>query len=141
MMIKIRVIKVILKRKFTCIYPGTHINFSVFVIQLAHGADPFLRNQEGQTPVELASADDVRSLLQDAMASQNVPTTSASTALSFMSSSVSAIIPSVSMETVIMPSGAAVQLSTPIGSRGSVAIAEGCCSALKLEGGFLFFKN
>ncbi|XP_045483729.1 poly [ADP-ribose] polymerase tankyrase [Harmonia axyridis] len=101
---------------------------------LAHGADPFLRNQEGQTPVELASADDVRSLLQDAMTSQNVPTTSASAALGFMSSSVSSIAQSVSMETVIMPSGATVQLSTPVGSRGSVAIAEGCCSALKLEG-------
>ncbi|XP_046385397.1 poly [ADP-ribose] polymerase tankyrase [Ischnura elegans] len=42
---------------------------------LAHGADPFLKNQEGQAPVDLASAEDVRCLLQDAMASQqNVPT-------------------------------------------------------------------
>ena len=39
---------------------------------LAHGADPFLKNQEGQSPVDLASADDVRCLLQDAMASQQV---------------------------------------------------------------------
>lgn len=38
--------------------------------QLAHGADSFLKNQEGQSPVDLASAEDVRSLLQDAMASQ-----------------------------------------------------------------------
>jgi len=37
---------------------------------LAHGADPFLKNQEGQSPFDLASADDVRCLLQDVMASQ-----------------------------------------------------------------------
>lgn len=37
---------------------------------MAHGADPFLKNQEGQSPFDLASADDVRCLLQDVMASQ-----------------------------------------------------------------------
>lgn len=48
---------------------------ALFHIQLAHGADPFLKNQEGQAPVDLATADDVRCLLQDAMASQQgVPT-------------------------------------------------------------------
>ncbi len=31
---------------------------------LAHGADPALNNQEGQTPLDLASADDVKCLLQ-----------------------------------------------------------------------------
>ena len=31
---------------------------------LAHGADPTLKNQEGQTPLDLASADDVKCLLQ-----------------------------------------------------------------------------
>jgi hypothetical protein len=31
---------------------------------LAHGADPGLKNQEGQTPLDLASADDVKCLLQ-----------------------------------------------------------------------------
>ena len=34
---------------------------------LAHGADPCLTNQEGQTPLDLATAEDVRCLLQDAM--------------------------------------------------------------------------
>ena len=34
---------------------------------LAHGADPTLKNQEGQTPLDLCSADDVKCLLQDAM--------------------------------------------------------------------------
>ncbi|KAK4883366.1 hypothetical protein RN001_006685 [Aquatica leii] len=50
---------------------------------LARGSDPFLKKQEGQAPVDLASADDVRCLLQDAMASQQVvPTTAASSSLS-----------------------------------------------------------
>jgi hypothetical protein len=44
---------------------------------LAHGADPILKNQEGQMPFDLASADDVKCLLQDAMPSTVVlPTTS-----------------------------------------------------------------
>lgn len=34
---------------------------------LAHGANPFLKNQEGQTAFDLATAEDVKSLLQDAM--------------------------------------------------------------------------
>ncbi len=36
-------------------------------LQLAHGADPTLKNQEGQNPLELATADDVKCLLQEAM--------------------------------------------------------------------------
>lgn len=43
---------------------------------LAHGADPFSKNQEGHTPIDLAVAEDVRSLLQDAMTtSQSLPMT------------------------------------------------------------------
>jgi len=38
-----------------------------YTLQLAHGADPTLKNQEGQTPLDLCSADDVKCLLQDAM--------------------------------------------------------------------------
>uniref|UniRef100_A0A3B4ZYY5 Poly [ADP-ribose] polymerase n=1 Tax=Stegastes partitus TaxID=144197 RepID=A0A3B4ZYY5_9TELE len=34
---------------------------------LAHGADPALRNQEGQSPLDLVTADDVRALLSAAM--------------------------------------------------------------------------
>ncbi|XP_075222552.1 tankyrase isoform X2 [Lycorma delicatula] len=73
---------------------------------LAHGADPFMKNQEGQTPLDLASAEDVRSLLQDAMASHPIPTTSLPPALP-------PIAPAV-LETVLMPSGAAIALSTPV---------------------------
>uniref|UniRef100_A0A8D8SAP2 Poly [ADP-ribose] polymerase n=1 Tax=Cacopsylla melanoneura TaxID=428564 RepID=A0A8D8SAP2_9HEMI len=90
---------------------------------LAHGADPFLKNQEGQTPLDLTVAEDVRSLLQDAMAQYpGAP-------------SLADVPPSppretVSIETVIMPSGQAVALSTPAvaAQRG-----DGCAAALDLS--------
>ncbi|XP_078717480.1 poly [ADP-ribose] polymerase tankyrase-2-like isoform X1 [Lampetra fluviatilis] len=42
---------------------------------LAHGADPSMKNQEGQTPLDLATADDVRALLIDAMPPEALPVT------------------------------------------------------------------
>uniref|UniRef100_A0A1D5RCD4 Poly [ADP-ribose] polymerase n=1 Tax=Macaca mulatta TaxID=9544 RepID=A0A1D5RCD4_MACMU len=41
---------------------------------LAHGADPTMKNQEGQTPLDLATADDIRALLIDAMPPEALPT-------------------------------------------------------------------
>ncbi|XP_073442034.1 poly [ADP-ribose] polymerase tankyrase-2 isoform X1 [Dendrobates tinctorius] len=41
---------------------------------LAHGADPTLKNQEGQTSLDLVGADDVRALLTAAMPSTSLPT-------------------------------------------------------------------
>uniref|UniRef100_A0A8C0J0F7 Poly [ADP-ribose] polymerase n=1 Tax=Chelonoidis abingdonii TaxID=106734 RepID=A0A8C0J0F7_CHEAB len=41
---------------------------------LAHGADPTMKNQEGQTPLDLATADDIRALLVDAMPPEALPT-------------------------------------------------------------------
>ncbi|XP_078532364.1 poly [ADP-ribose] polymerase tankyrase-1 isoform X5 [Lissotriton helveticus] len=41
---------------------------------LAHGADPTMKNQEGQTPLDLATADDIRALLIDAMPPDALPT-------------------------------------------------------------------
>ncbi|XP_043469121.1 poly [ADP-ribose] polymerase tankyrase isoform X1 [Leptopilina heterotoma] len=90
---------------------------------LAHGADTFLKNQEGQTPVDLASADDVRCLLQDAMASQQVVPSMPSTNVNNVvgtsrSPSIVAVPvsppPSLTQETVILPSGAAITLCVPI---------------------------
>ncbi|CAG2160731.1 unnamed protein product [Oppiella nova] len=40
----------------------------VCALLLAHGSDPFLKNHESQTPLDLATADDVKCLLMDAMA-------------------------------------------------------------------------
>ncbi|KAF6778441.1 hypothetical protein AHF37_02090 [Paragonimus kellicotti] len=42
---------------------------------LAHGADAFIRNQENQIPIDLATADDVKSLLTDAMLHSNFTVT------------------------------------------------------------------
>lgn len=81
---------------------------------MAHGADPFLRNQEGQTPLELATAEDVRSLLTDAMASHpsaNLPDNNGSVYVPTP--------PQLSPEetaTVVMPSGATVALPSPGGT-------------------------
>ncbi|KAJ8686279.1 hypothetical protein QAD02_022073 [Eretmocerus hayati] len=89
---------------------------------LAHGADPFLKNQEGQSPVDLASADDVKSLLQDAMTSQQLVTSIPLAAgTSTRSSSTVAISPppSIGQETVIMPSGVAMTLCVPLGRSSS----------------------
>jgi len=118
--------------------------------KLAHGADPFLKNQEGQSPVDLASAEDVRCLLQDAMASQqNVPTAPASAppsrppsiavASPAPTTLAAALSPPVATETVIMPSGASMTLCIPV-SRACLSpmpAAEGCCATepVKPEGG------
>ncbi|KAG5281050.1 hypothetical protein AALO_G00066890 [Alosa alosa] len=40
---------------------------------LAHGADPTMKNQEGQTALDLATADDIRALLIDAMPPDALP--------------------------------------------------------------------
>ncbi|MCI4392341.1 hypothetical protein PGIGA_G00144960 [Pangasianodon gigas] len=40
---------------------------------LAHGADPTMKNQEGQTALDLATADDIRALLMDAMPPDSLP--------------------------------------------------------------------
>lgn len=42
---------------------------------LAHGSDPTMKNHEGQTPLDLATAEDVKVLLQDAMPRQAIPST------------------------------------------------------------------
>lgn len=102
---------------------------------MAHGADPFLKNQENQTPLDLSQAEDVRCLLQDAMASSSVPVALASAAPSRPPSIAMAPVspppPVVATETVIMPSGAAMTLCVPVatvGSRGSLSpMPEGSC--------------
>lgn len=104
---------------------------------MAHGADPFLKNQEDQTPMDLSSADDVRCLLQDAMVSQqSVPTAPLSHPTSVVSKSPTPTILLSNMETVLMPSGASVQLTIPVGTRSNVIIppADGSSSSSKVEG-------
>lgn len=102
---------------------------------LAHGADPFTKNQEGQTPIAIATAEDVKSLLQDAMTvalpvagtSGAMPTVGAGDATnlvgcqlmststtSLTSNSTTATLPTPSTETVILPTGASIVLSVPV---------------------------
>uniref|UniRef100_A0A7R9CQG9 Poly [ADP-ribose] polymerase n=1 Tax=Timema poppense TaxID=170557 RepID=A0A7R9CQG9_TIMPO len=88
---------------------------------LAHGADPFLKNQEGQSPADLASAEDVRCLLQDAMATH--PTHPVPRPSSIAAPPTS---PAVATETVIMPSGASMTLCIPMARGSPLPGAEGC---------------
>lgn len=71
---------------------------------LAHGANPFLKNQEGQTCYDLATAEDVKSLLQDAMFARQPLSLAAS-------NYVSTPVPiAATTETVTLPSGNTVDL-------------------------------
>lgn len=93
--------------------------------------------------MDLASADDVRCLLQDAMASQQaVPTTAAPSSRPpsiVLAQTPSPTVLPLNTETVIMPSGASMTLSVPVSSRNSLSlpVPEGCCSnaTVKLETG------
>uniref|UniRef100_A0A146ME76 Poly [ADP-ribose] polymerase n=3 Tax=Lygus hesperus TaxID=30085 RepID=A0A146ME76_LYGHE len=73
---------------------------------LAHGADPMMKNQEGQCPLEVATGEDVRCLLQDAMAA--VP--GASTPLVNLPPPPP---PSAPSDTVMLPSGACLNIPPP----------------------------
>lgn len=101
---------------------------------LAHGADPFMKNQENQTPIELASAEDVKCLLQDAMtvsiSNQSVPSTGALMCGLNASQNQQSILvsPSTETETVTLPTGASMTLSVPVPqtpSRSCLSPAQG----------------
>lgn len=94
---------------------------------LAHGADPYMKNQERQTPIELASADDVKCLLQDAMTAsignQHLATSNAS-----LISNEATTPTTETVETVTLPTGASMTLSVPISqncSRAAIRPAQG----------------
>lgn len=72
---------------------------------LAHGANPFLKNQEGQTAFDLATAEDVKSLLQDAMiAAQPLSLTPQ------QQQPITPIQPEAAVEIVTLPSGNQIEL-------------------------------
>lgn len=97
---------------------------------LAHGADPYTKNQEGQLPLTLATAEDVKCLLQDAMTTA-LPSgsnggagdpsnlvgsqlMSTSTTSLTSSSTTATLATSPATETVILPTGASIVLSVPV---------------------------
>uniref|UniRef100_A0ABM0N060 Poly [ADP-ribose] polymerase n=1 Tax=Saccoglossus kowalevskii TaxID=10224 RepID=A0ABM0N060_SACKO len=86
---------------------------------LAHGADPAMKNQEGQTPLDLTSAEDVRSLLVDAMPAAMLPTLTKTTPNSLSPVAAAASVSSSNSST---PSGipGAEQL---VGAIGGLAIS------------------
>ena len=111
----------------------------MILFQLAHGADPFLKNQEGQSPADLATADDVKCLLQDAMASQQGIATSPPARLQSVPVTTPVPTPpsppsphSSNSELIIMPSGTPVPLSIPVariaGRTSPMPAGDGCCS-------------
>lgn len=109
---------------------------------LAHGADPYMKNQELNTPIELASAEDVKCLLQDAMtaalANQQLSALNSESASGSQITQVAATTtaspsnagrmqPPVT-ETVTLPTGASLTLSVPavhIPSRSCLSPAQG----------------
>lgn len=118
---------------------------------LAHGADPYMKNQEIQTPIELATAEDVKCLLQDAMTSslanqqlaigstislagiqqqqiQPVISTSTTTTTATGGTIATAATMTPTTETVKLPTGASLILSVPIPqtpSRSCMSPAQG----------------
>lgn len=90
---------------------------------LAHGADPFMKNQENQTPIEISTAEDVKCLLQDAMTMSISPTVAASSTTgggivcvsSHNASNQSILVsPTTETETVTLPTGASMTLTIPV---------------------------
>lgn len=97
---------------------------------LAHGADAFMKNQENQTPIELAAAEDVKCLLQDAMtvSISNQCTNSKSLLSNSSLSSQQSTLVSPTTETVTLPTGASITLSVPVSrapSRSCLSPAQG----------------
>lgn len=101
---------------------------------LAHGADPFMKNQENQTPIELATAEDVKCLLQDAMTmsinNQSVSASGGILCLNPSNQNQQSILvsPTIETETVTLPTGASMTLSVPVPqtpSRSCMSPAQG----------------
>lgn len=130
--------------QFECVTNPNRINFiaaaqkgrtQLCSLLLAHGADPFMKNQENQTPIELASAEDVKCLLQDAM-TMSINNQSITTAgglicgLNTANQNQQSILvsPSTETETVTLPTGASMTLSVPVPqtpSRSCLSPAQG----------------
>lgn len=93
-----------------------------------------MKNQENQTPIELASAEDVKCLLQDAMtisiSNQGLSTTNGLVCgLNSSNQNQSILVsPSTETETVTLPTGASMTLSVPVPltpSRSCLSPAQG----------------
>lgn len=95
-----------------------------------------MKNQEGQSPIELAAADDVKCLLQDAMTSSIASQQLSTSTGSLISLPQQQLLPptcaSPTTETVTLPSGASLSLSIPVAqlpNRQCLSPAQGAESA------------
>lgn len=103
---------------------------------LAHGADPRARNQEGQSPLDVASSEDVKCLLQDAMPPVN-PSLPIPTVNVLVQTAEVLSTPSTPLEAVCSPASLTESLSEtssdssdPRG-KGSPSTGDGCYNVLK----------
>uniref|UniRef100_UPI0025AE8597 poly [ADP-ribose] polymerase tankyrase-1 isoform X1 n=1 Tax=Doryrhamphus excisus TaxID=161450 RepID=UPI0025AE8597 len=111
---------------------------------LAHGADPTMKNQEGQTPLDLATADDIRALLIDAMPPDALPSCLKPQATVVSASVVTAgatggvvISPSPSPSSCLSAASSIDNLSTPLSDitvGGATGTADGASSSDRKEG-------
>ncbi|XP_061656623.1 poly [ADP-ribose] polymerase tankyrase-1 [Syngnathoides biaculeatus] len=111
---------------------------------LAHGADPTMKNQEGQTPLDLATADDIRALLIDAMPPDALPSCLKPQATVVSASVVTGgatggvvISPSPSPSSCLSAASSIDNLSTPLGDitvGGATGTADGASGSDRKEG-------
>ncbi|XP_077442031.1 poly [ADP-ribose] polymerase tankyrase-1 isoform X1 [Vanacampus margaritifer] len=111
---------------------------------LAHGADPTMKNQEGQTPLDLATADDIRALLIDAMPPDALPSCLKPQATVVSASVVTAgatggvvISPSPTPSSCLSAASSIDNLTTPLGDitvGGATGTADGASGSDRKEG-------
>ncbi|KAG5841492.1 hypothetical protein ANANG_G00200060 [Anguilla anguilla] len=105
---------------------------------LAHGADPTMKNQEGQTPLDLATADDIRALLMDAMPPDALPSCLKPQATVVSAAGVSAaVISPASTPSCLSAASSVDNLAGPLaelGGAGPSGAADGATGSDRKEG-------
>uniref|UniRef100_A0A3B3XMB0 Poly [ADP-ribose] polymerase n=1 Tax=Poecilia mexicana TaxID=48701 RepID=A0A3B3XMB0_9TELE len=103
---------------------------------LAHGADPTMKNQEGQTPLDLATADDIRALLIDAMPPDALPSCLKPQATVVSAAGGVVISPSPS-PSCLSAASSIDNLTAPLGdiaAAGATGVADGASGSDRKEG-------
>ncbi|XP_037338637.2 poly [ADP-ribose] polymerase tankyrase-1-like isoform X2 [Pungitius pungitius] len=104
---------------------------------LAHGADPTMKNQEGQTALDLATADDIRALLMDAMPPDALPSCFKPQATVVSASVISPVsTPSClsAASSIDNLAGPLTELATAAAASGSSGVADGATGTDRKEG-------
>ncbi|KAJ3607295.1 hypothetical protein NHX12_025605 [Muraenolepis orangiensis] len=107
---------------------------------LAHGADPTMKNQEGQTALDLATADDIRALLTDAMPPDALPScfkpqaTVVSASVISPASTPSCLSAASSMDNLAGPLAELAGAAGASGGSGASGVADGASGSDRKEG-------